>query len=484
MTNGRSARGRRAVELEAVPTRYQSAVERLLTLADFERKSRAGEPPDFHLRRMETLLALMGDPHLATPTVHVAGTKGKGSTCAMVASVLTGHGVRTGLYTSPHLHTFRERIQVDRRPIDEADFAGLVDDLWPHIERVAGMGDRGTVTVFELLTAMAFEHFRRLGCGFQVIEVGLGGRLDATNLVNPAVAVITPVSLDHVAVLGDTVPKIAAEKAGIIKTEAPAVTGRQTPEAMDVIMARAAETGSPLVDAMRATELTRGPELAGTRQRFTVATNLARYATDLPLLGMHQADNARTAIATVEVLAGRRAALTLRTEAVERGLSDTVWPARFQVLNDRGPALVVDGAHNGDSGEALRATVEQVFPRRGKLIVIYGATRGHDAVGAARCLAPLKPVMIATRTRHPKAVDPVELAIALRGLDLEVAAIAPDTAAACQAARSMAEPDDLILGTGSLFVAAEVIETVRGIEPELYPTLKGDMMPTITASGV
>jgi dihydrofolate synthase/folylpolyglutamate synthase len=459
-------------------------VERLLTLADFERKSRAGEPPDFHIRRMRTLLALMGDPHLAMPTVHVAGTKGKGSTCAMVASVLSAHGIRTGLYTSPHLHSFRERIRVDRRPIDESDFAGLVEGLWPHVEQVAEMGDLGTVTVFELLTAMAFEHFRRVGCGFQVIEVGLGGRLDATNLVTPAVAVVTPVSLDHVAVLGDTVAKIAAEKAGIIKAGLPAVIGRQTPEAMAVIAGRAADQASPVVEAMRTTELAGGPDLTGTRQQFVVTTNLDRYEVDLPLLGMHQVDNARTAIAALEALAGRGGSWALRRDAVERGLALTDWPARFQVLSERGPAVVVDGAHNADSGEALLATVEAVFPRRAKLIVIYGATRGHEVTGTARCLAPLKPVVITTRTRHPKAVDPVELGIELRGIDLEVVAIAPDTASAYQAARAMAEPDDLILATGSLFVAAEVIETVRDVKPELYPTLRGDMMQTITTTGV
>ncbi|MBI4220523.1 MAG: bifunctional folylpolyglutamate synthase/dihydrofolate synthase, partial [Chloroflexi bacterium] len=165
---------------------------------------------------METLLALMGDPHLGPPTVHVAGTKGKGSTCAMIASVLVAHGIRTGLYTSPHLHTFRERIQIDGQSISEDIFAALVDELWQHVDAVAGYGDRGTVTVFELLTAMAFEHFRREGVAFQVIEVGLGGRLDATNLVRPSIAVITPVGLDHVAVLGSTVAQIASEKAGII----------------------------------------------------------------------------------------------------------------------------------------------------------------------------------------------------------------------------------------------------------------------------
>ena len=210
---------------------YRSAIERLLTLADFERKSRAGEPPDFHLRRMERLLAQLGDPHLATPVIHVAGSKGKGSTCALISSALASNGLRTGLYTSPHLHRFTERIRIDGAPVETGVFADLIGRLWPEVTAIERRGDLGRVSVFEMLTAMAFVHFRDVSTDCAVIEVGLGGRLDATNLVQPEVSVITPVGLDHVAVLGDTVEKIAAEKAGIIKPGVPVVTSLQHPDA-------------------------------------------------------------------------------------------------------------------------------------------------------------------------------------------------------------------------------------------------------------
>ncbi|MBI4306544.1 MAG: bifunctional folylpolyglutamate synthase/dihydrofolate synthase [Chloroflexi bacterium] len=431
---------------------------------------------------METLLSLMGDPHLAVPTVHVAGTKGKGSTCAMIAAALAAHGVKTGLYTSPHLHTFRERIQVDGQLIAEDQFAGLIQDLWRHVETVASYGDRGTVTVFELLTAMAFEHFRGSGAGFQVIEVGLGGRLDATNLVRPQLAVITPVGLDHVAILGDTIPAIAAEKAGIIKPGAPVVFGRQVPEGRAVIVGTARRLGVDAIDALEATALEGDPEVVGDRQRFSVRTAFARYEVDLPLLGPHQADNARTAIASLEMLNGH--GVGLRPIAVELGLASTRWPGRFQILAGTNPLVVVDGAHNADSAEALLATFLSRFPQRGKVLLVYGATRGHEPVETARKLESLKPLVVATRTRHPKAIDPVELAGALRSAGLDVTAVAPNTEAALMAAQAMAEGADIILAAGSLFVAAEVIEKVRGIRPELYSTLKGDMMPTITAPGV
>jgi len=433
---------------------------------------------------METLLALMGDPHLSIPTVHVAGTKGKGSTSAMIAAATTAHGIRTGLYTSPHLHTFRERIQVDGQAVAESDFAELIDNLWEHVEAVASLGDRGTVTVFEMLTAMAFEHFRLKKCQLQVIEVGLGGRLDATNLVRPRVSVITPVGIDHVAVLGDTIPKIAAEKAGIIKPGVPVVMGRQTIEGRIVIADVARKNHSELVDAMASARVDNDTaQISGNRQHFTVRTARTSYAVDLPLLGPHQVDNARTAIAALEVL--WQSGLALNAAGIERGLARTSWPARFQVLSTAGPSVVVDGAHNADSALALRTTFEARFPVRGKLIMVYGGTRGHDATETARQLAPLKPAVVVTRTRHPKAIDPVELGIALRGLEIEVAAISPTTDAAYHAALAMATPSDVILGTGSLFVAAEMIETVLGIEPELYPALRGELMPTaIPAPGV
>lgn len=465
-------------------TTYRAAIDRLLGLADFERKARVGEPPDFHLRRMETLLGLMGNPHLAIPTVHVAGTKGKGSTSAMIAAAATAHGIRTGLYTSPHLHTFRERIQIDSHPVSESDFAALIDSLWVHVEAVAALGDRGTVTVFEMLTAMAFEYFRLKKCQLQVIEVGLGGRLDATNLVSPRVSVITPVGLDHVAVLGDTIPKIAAEKAGIIKPGIPVVVGRQTVEGRIVIEDVARKNRSVVIDAMASASVDNNTaQISGNRQHFTVRTTRASYAVDLPLLGPHQVDNARTAIAALEVL--WESGTELNAAAIERGLAATSWPGRFQVLSTAGPAVVVDGAHNADSALALRTTFEARFPVRGRLIMVYGGTRGHDATETARHLAALKPVVVVARTRHPKAIDPVELGIALRGLDIEVAAISPTTSAAYHAALAMAGPSDVILGTGSLFVAAEMIETVLGIQPELYPALRGELMPTaIPAQGV
>lgn len=466
-----------------MPLTYPHAITQLLTLADFERKSRAHEPPDFHLRRMERLLGMLGDPHLATPVVHVAGSKGKGSTAAMIASMLSAQGMRTGLYISPHLHRFTERIQVDTLPVPDEQFAALVEQLWPDVTAIAEQGDVGRVSVFEMLTAMAFVHFRDARADMAVIEVGLGGRLDATNLVKPEVAVITPVSLDHMAVLGNTVEKIAAEKAGIIKTSSPVVVGPQQGDAWCVIRSVAAEQHAPLVDAPRqVTVAWQGAPDAGP-QKLRLRGRLGDYNIALPLLGKHQVDNARTAIAAVEALAER--GFRVERYAVERGLNSVAWPARAELIDCGPPAVLVDGAHNETSAHALAATIKRHFSGHSGVVMVIGATSGHDFTATARGLAELEPRIIVTESRHPKAIRAVDFAAALESDNLSVAAVARNTAEALSKARELAAPGDLIVGTGSLFVAAEVIEHVKAMTPELYPDLPGGyMQPYTTGASV
>jgi len=462
------------------PPTYTAAVDRLLDLADFERKSRAGEPPDFHLRRMERLLSRLGDPHLAVPTVHVAGSKGKGSTCALIASVLAAHGFRTGLYTSPHLHTFRERIRIDAEPVDPDGFATLVNDLWPHVEAVETEGGCGGVSVFELLTALAFVHFRRARAEIQVVEVGLGGRLDATNLVRPEVAVVTHISLDHTRILGRTLAKIAAEKAGIFKPRAAAVIGRQPPEARAVLQRAAANAGADFVDATESVRVLEEEPNGHGPQRIALGTPRGEYRLALPLLGQHQVDNAQTAVAALEALADR--GFPLRTEAVETGVSRVDWPARVQLLPGTDPPVLVDGAHNDASAGALRRTLRRHFPDARHVVFVLAASRGHDFAATSRALSGAASAIVVTQTRHPRAVPAGQLAETLLADGLPVAAVTPDTPAALKAAARLARPGDLVVATGSLFLAAEVIEHVLDIEPELYPDLKRATPTPLTAA--
>jgi dihydrofolate synthase/folylpolyglutamate synthase len=463
-----------------MPFSYRDALDRLLTLADFERKSRAGEPPDWHLRRMEALLGRLDNPHLAAPVVHVAGSKGKGSTSAMVASMLGAAGYRAGLYISPHLHRFTERIQVGREQVSETAFAGLLARLWPAVDAIGAEGALGRVSVFELLTAMAFVHFRAVGCDAAVIEVGLGGRLDATNLVRPAVSVITPISLDHVKVLGDTLAKIAFEKAGIIKPGAPAVIGRQDAQARRVFETVARERGAALVDALSEVALISQDAPSEGPQKFTLRGRLGQYVVTLPLLGLHQVDNARLAVAAIEQL--ERCGFSVRPDAIEAGLRDVRWPARAEVVSEGPPLVLADGAHNDASASALVAAVNRHFPERSPLVFLTGGTSGHDFAATARVFAHAGGRFVVTQSRHPRAVPAAEFAAALERQGARVAAVEEDAAGALAVATRLAGGRrGMVVATGSLFIAAEIRELLLGIEPELYPDLKGPLTQPYTA---
>ena len=466
-------------------TRYNASIARLLTLADFERKSRANQPPDWHLKRVERLMALLGNPHLAKPVVHVAGSKGKGSTSAFIASALTENGYRTGHYTSPHLHRFTERIAVDRKPISESHFASLVNQLWQYVDEIAAQGDIGTVSVFEMLTAMAAVHFRDYAnVDIAVIEVGLGGRLDATNLVQPVVSVITPISLDHVPILGTTVREIATEKAGIIKRGIPVVMARQLDEAAAVIEHRAKQMHSDLHDAKREAPI-HAPEQEGIdnlyRGKAGVLSDFGHIIPDLRLLGPHQVENASTAVATLQVLA--EAGFPLSADKIERGLSATKWPCRTELLTlPNGVPVMLDGAHNDASAQALVSTI-RTHPdlKHRKVCLVIGATAGHDTAAVARELRHIQPAwIILTTSRHPKSLPAAQVEASLNSTGLGATCLTDSVDAAMQHAKRFAnDPNaDLIITTGSLFIAAEAREHILGIIPELYDEIpSGYMQP-------
>ena len=446
-----------------------------MTLPDFEKHSRAGEPPDFHLLRMGLLMDACGMPHERVPAIHVAGSKGKGSTAALITSALAAHGLKVGLYTSPSLHTIRERIRVGLEPVSEPAFAALVEKLKPHARAIVERGNSGRVSFFEIMTAMAWVHFADIGADYQVVEVGLGGRLDATNLLTPQVSVITPVGMDHVAVLGDTLEKIAGEKAGIIKKNVPVVSGPQAPEAAAVIRSIAGEKSAPLADALDQVSVEASIPLndGSYRRRVVLNGNLGRYEFMLPLTGAHQVDNACVAVAALEILAGDEVAID--PALVSKGLESVEWAARGQVLvpdGAGGPALIVDGAHTAESASALVETVSELFPDRSRTIIIFGGSGGHDYSATAAALNRLDPEVIVTRSRHPKSVDERAVADALLSDNVRVVETAPSTGEALSAARRMAESGDLIVATGSLAIAAEIIEIEKGITPEYYPTLR------------
>ncbi len=453
-----------------MPASYEEAVARLLGLVDHERSAPA-QPRQkriYDLRNVERLLARMGDPHLRRGIVHVAGTKGKGSTAAMVESIAQAAGYSTGFYSSPHLHSFCERIRRDGQPVSRERFAELTDVVWPHHLDNANDPEAGPATLFEYLTAMGFQCFAGDAVDVSVIEVGLGGRLDATNVVTPEVSVITPVSLDHMAILGDTIGEIAADKAGIIKRQVPVVVGPQFPEAMEAICQAAAAQSAPVISVGDA--ITWAVEQASVDgQLLEIRGRRDTYRLRLPLLGDFQGANGATAVGAAEVLGD--AGYSIDRHAIVGGLETVEWPGRMEILS-REPTLVVDGAHNDHSVATLLATLDAYAPHR-NLIVVAGFSRDKRVDAMVELLAQRADRVIATRSRHPRSMRPAEIAeqFAGQGIPADLIGITARTGDAVTEATAAADAEDLVLVIGSLFVVAEARESVLGIEPETYPDL-------------
>jgi len=430
---------------------YQSAVDYILSFADYERLPRSAVV--FDLRRMEMLLDRLGKPQDATKSVHVTGTKGKGSTSAMIASILTQAGYRTGLYTSPHLLSINERIQVDGQNITEDAFTRLTEMMTPEVEAVNNFGEYGKLTTFELLTALGFLHFREMKADYQVLEVGLGGRLDATNVIQqPEVCVITSISYDHTDVLGHTLTQIATEKCGIIKSGCVVVSAPQNPEAMAVIEGVCQEKRVRLIrvgEDVTWRRKTSGPE----GQPLLLSGLIGDYDLTIPLIGEHQVENAAVAVSAISALMNR--GVQISHQSIVRGMANVSWPGRLQILR-RKPYIVVDGAHNADSAKKLMKALRQYFGFK-RLFLIFGASSDKDLGGMVAELAPYPDKVIIVRAHHPRAVHPEVLVaeFAKHGVKAEIIAEVPQ---AVSSALSQAYPDDLICATGSLFVVAEVIE--------------------------
>lgn len=444
----------------APDTAYEEALHRLLSLADLERMTGHAAPAyKYDLERMRELAARLDLLDGGPPLIHVAGTKGKGSVAAMTASALRAHGLRTGLYTSPHLHSFRERIRLNGDPLPAQAFAAAVARIWPVVEEMAGE-PIGAPSTFEVLTAMALDVFREEATDAVVLEVGLGGRLDATNVASSSVAAITSVSLDHTAILGSTVEEIAREKAGIIKGAQPVVSAPQDPGAMAVIRARAEAMGAPLTEVGRdVTCAQEAHDLSG--QTLLVATPRDQYRIRLPLLGAHQAENAAVAIAALE-----QAPIPLSRDSIEAGLAAVRWDGRFQLLGT-GPYLVVDGAHNPYSMARLRETVQEYLPHA-RVHLVFGASGDKQVDLLTEEAAAFADEVWTVASRHPRAAHPDMLASLFERLGTSVRSAA-SVAEGIEQALNTARGGDLVLVTGSLFAVAEALQHSLGIAGEHYP---------------
>lgn len=457
---------------------YQERLEYLYGRLNYEWLGMPRVPGELKLGRMRRLLRRLGDPHLGLSIVHIAGTKGKGSTAAMMAAALSAAGIRTGLYSSPHLHRLEERFVVDGQPASPGEVVALVDELREAVDRVEAEDPRCQecrLTFFEITTAMGLLHFARRKVGAVVLEVGMGGRLDSTNVVHPLVSIITSISFDHTRQLGHTLGAIAGEKAGILKRGRPAVSGERGEEARAAIRRVAAQRRCRLhelgTDFHYEAIPPEPPVTRPTPFRVAVRTWRTDWGTfALPLLGPHQAQNAAVALAGFDALAEAEPRLAVGPEDVARGFATLKWPARVEVFGHR-PTLLIDGAHNGASAEALAETIRTCFPP-GHRTLVFGTTRDKDLRGQLQALLPLFDEVIATRyVENPRSVAPETIMSAVLMLGGQTAHLATDPAEALELARSLTAPDGLICVTGSLFLAAEARAVVLDLPPS--PILGG-----------
>jgi dihydrofolate synthase / folylpolyglutamate synthase len=434
----------------------------------------------FDLAHMRVLLAALAHPENRFPAVLIAGTNGKGSTAATLASILQASGLKTGLYTSPHLVRINERIRLNGEAISDDDFAMLHDVVDRTAERLVGEGDLPWhPSFFEMLTAISFEYFARSRPDMVVLEVGMGGRLDATNVVEPQLSIITDVSLDHQKYLGETVGEIAREKAGIIRPGGVVVTLPQLPEANDVIGNAILNAGAHAVNAVpyvppvspgssqylvSSTQETASP---GARQRYSLAVLGKEIVVDSPLVGRHQLRNLALAIAAAEEL-HNQGTVQIAPETIANGIRETYWPGRFQVVPSAGddPEYVLDVAHNPAGAWALRSTLSAAYPDSGSgdpgkgrpITMVFGVMRDKAMREITEILFPIAEHVVVTHANNPRSASPDEIrqaaARVAAGIDIEDA---EGVASAMQRAREVAGKSGLVVVTGSIYIVGEAM---------------------------
>jgi len=455
---------------------YETAVAQMYALGH----ELAHMPADkFDLAQIRVLLAALGHPERSFPSVLIAGTNGKGSTASMLASILQASGLKTGLYTSPHLVRINERIRVDGQAITDDDFALLHDVVDRTAERLVGEGDLPWhPSFFEMLTAMAFEYFSRSRPDIVLLEVGMGGRLDATNVVDPRVSVITDISLDHQRFLGETITEIAREKAGIIRPGGIVVTMPQLAEANDVIGNAILTAGARAVNAVpyvppvspgssQYSVADNQHPVSGPRQRYSLDVMGSTIRVDSPLIGPHQLRNTALAIASAIELRDQ-GLQQITANSIERGIRDTHWPGRFQVVREprsesqepkaQSPEYVFDVAHNPAGAWALRSTLSSVYADR-PIMLVFGVLRDKAVAEMAEILFPMAERVIVTHANNPRSATPQEIRLMAARVAGEIGE-AESVAEALEQARKTTGPDGLVVVTGSIYIVGEAMRTL------------------------
>ena len=418
---------------------YKSSLEYVYSLESFGIK--------LGLKRIRFLLKKLGSPEKKMKIIHVAGTNGKGSVCAMLSSIL-GEKYRVGRYTSPNLVDVRERITINGRMISKNDFSRIMT----RIKKINVPSCFGHPTFFETLTALALKYFYEKKVDFAVVEVGLGGRLDATNIVKPLFSVITNVSMEHEDVLGNTLEKIAGEKAGIIKKNVPVVTSAKNKKVLKVIKWACAENKCRLINVSENAKIRKlSHNLDG--QFFDLQTKKNKYFNlRIPLLGKHQLVNAATALSVVEIIGG------FSEMDVRNGFSKTKWPGRLEIIN-RNPLIVVDGAHNPDCMKKLKSAVTEYF-NYDKLILVLGILSDKNIKKMVKIISPLSDIVVITKPDTERAADPKIIKNEAEKY-IRTVVVKDNVKNALDYAKSIAKKNDMILITGSLYTVGDVKKAIN-----------------------
>ncbi len=428
-----------------IEVQYNKTLDYLYSFVDYSLKhSSELAKAEFNLDRMFALMEALGNPQAKYLIVHVAGTKGKGSVSALCASALQAAGYKVGLYTSPHLLDYTERIQINGEPISHEQMVALVEEIKPVVAGIPKL------TTFEITTALGFLAFAKQDVDAAVIEVGLGGRLDATNIVTPKVSVITSLSYDHMAVLGDTLAKIAGEKAGIIKPGIPVVSSPQKDEALEVLERIAKERSCPFTLVGRDVKFERLTSSLDGQSLQVSDLQSSTLNLKLPLLGEHQIQNAATAYTALKT-----SGIKISDQAIQNGFSRVKWRARFEVVR-LDPPVIFDSAHNQDSFAKLHQALDEYFPGR-QVYLIFGASEDKNIPGMFAELKPKVRKLIVTRANHPRALQPEEIIHLADQAELESEAVSPVESAFRRALELSEKDGSIVLSAGSMFVTAEVM---------------------------
>ena len=441
---------------------YKKNINKLMSLTNFEYDKDKKRPPGFHLDRVNFMMKKFAYPNKNQIFIHVAGSKGKGSTSNLISNGLSEYKV--GLFTSPHMHELTERIKINNIPISKKLFNFYFERVWA-IVSIMKKEMNQTPSFFEFITLLAFIVFRDEKMDVSVIEVGLGGRLDSTNVIDSTISVITQISKDHTKILGNNLEKIAIEKSGIIKSKTPVVTSKQRNIVEKKIKYFAKQKNSILYESSEINLKSRNIQSKGKFKQNIILNN--KYKFNLDLVGEHQIENLKTAIKTIQVFENLNTK-DLKWGKITKNISKTTMIGRCEILNLGSKYLIADGAQNNKSSKALLKTLKQLnFDIRGA-VWIYGSSEGHDSKETLKCLKKYNPKIILTKSRIPKSKPISNILKELKDLNLDIIEITNNSAEAYKKANKISKNNESIVAFGSLYIAAEIIELVKKINPEKY----------------